>query len=255
MKPSWWISTAAFLASTALSIETSPFYAPQEAEPNKRAYDVLQLLSKRVANNCPSGYNPCSTLNNSNICCKTDSHCSRDAADNIACCPTGASCTGSLVAATSATSSTSSFMFPQYTLASETTGSEGPSITGSTISGAYPFIYVPTTFSNAATCSAYYSQCQKDYSQCTQKLGNGGQYGVTVAGNDGAGVTVQGGAATATAGVCASLKLEACHGLNLGYCASSDKDSSENGASSSGRGTSLKDLCFGMAVGVAGMFI
>ena len=76
-----------------------------------------------------------------------------------------------------------------------------------------------------------------------------------MAGNDGAGVTVQGGGATATAGVCASLKLEACHGLNLGYCASGDKDSSENWASSSGRRTSLKDLCFGMAVGVAGMFI
>lgn len=259
MKASWCF-IALSLISTALSAEndTSPFYPPKEAqaETNRRAHVVLQVLNKRVANNCPSGYNPCSNLNNLNICCKHDSRCSRDAADNIACCPTGASCTGNLAA----TTSTSSFMFPQYATASATDHSTcGPVSTGSTLSGPYPFISVPTTFSDAATCSSYYSRCETDYTRCTSSLGNGGQYGVTVAGDGGAGVTVQGGGATPVATVCSSLRLDACHGLNLGYCNSyhngQDGESGASSFASAGRVPSLQDLVFGVTIGAAGMFI
>lgn len=255
MKTSW-LLPAFSLISTALSIDTVPFHAPVAAEEQKRAYEVLQILNKRVANNCPGGYNPCSNLDNPNVCCRSDAHCSRDAADNIACCPNGASCTGSLVAATG---TTSSFMFPQSataTVTSEPTATNGISITGSTINGLYPFVYVPTSFADAATCSAYYSRCQSDYTQCTSSLGSNGRYGVTVAADNGAGVTVQGGEATPVVSACSSMRLEACHGLNLGYCedAYGSGGGNENGAASI-RATSLQDLMFGMVVGVAGMFI
>lgn len=77
-----------------------------------------------------------------------------------------------------------------------------------------------------------------------------------MAGNGGAGVTIQGGGAEATASACSGLKLEACHGLNLGYCNSynTGEQNSEN-AGSPGKATSPQDLVLGVIVAVAGMFI
>lgn len=246
-----------FPIPTATVSTVVPFDRPLPAEePQKRAFEVLQILNKRVANDCPSGYNPCSTLDNPKICCRSGSRCARDAADNIACCPTGASCTGSLFATTT---DTSSFRFPQYGTAASTTSdetSQGALATGSTMPGAYPFVYVPTTFSDATTCSAYYTRCETDYARCTASLGNGGsgQWGVTGA----AGVTVQGGAAAQETGsTCSSLQLEACHGLNMGYCNSynSGKQDSESVGSPVRAASSPRDLVFGVVVAVAGMLI
>lgn len=245
------------IATTAAptATPTVPFDRPLEAlEPQRRAFEVLQILNKRVASDCPSGYNPCSTLDNPKVCCRDGSRCARDEADNIACCPSGASCTGSLLASTT---DTSSFRFPQYGTAAATADDEtahGALATGSTMPGAYPFVYVPTTFADAKTCSAYYTRCETDYSSCTASLGNGGnaqQWGVTGA----AGVTVQGGAAAQETGsTCSKLQLEACHGLNLGYCDSyHDGKQNENVGFTSG--SRPRDLAFGLVVAVAGVLV
>lgn len=117
----------------------------------------------------------------------------------------------------------------------------------------YPFVYIPTSFSNAASCTSYYSLCESSYTACTANLA--GQYGVTVAGPNGAGVTVHGGSsATPAASVCSSLSMEACHGLNLAHCNSYDSWQSNESRASFKR-TSIQDLIFGFAVGVAGVFI
>lgn len=257
MRASWWIGIwATFLSSTVRSVDTAPFAAPEQAEANKRAFEVLQLL-RRSDNNCPSGYSPCTSLGKSDACCKKGTNCSRDAADNVACCPTGASCTGSLTASATGGSYTgSSFMFPQDATASTT----APSVTGSpgsTLSGAYPFVYVPTTFTDASTCSSYYSRCQSDYSQCTGALM--GRYGVTVGGNGGAGTTVEAITATSQAtSICSSLSVEACHGLGLGYCGTVKTGTAHEASGNAAvprRASSLHDLVLGLAVGVAGMFV
>jgi hypothetical protein len=153
-----------------------------------------------------------------------------------------------------------SFMFPQGATATTTTStadSSAASITGSTISGAYPFVYVPTAFSNAATCSSYYSLCQSEYSQCTAQLM--GRYAVTVGGAGGAGVTVEAATATSQAtSICSSLSQAACHGLQLSYCATAAA-ATAHAASGNGaalvRTTSLHDLILGLMVGIAGVFI
>ncbi|KAJ5632603.1 hypothetical protein N7490_008942 [Penicillium lividum] len=256
MRASWWIGICAtFLPTAVLSIDTAPFSSPEDAT-NKRAFEVLQILKR--TDNCPSGYNACTNEGNSNACCITGTTCTKDSADNIACCPTGASCTGSLTAtatstATGTTETGSSFFFPQGGTATTT---ESGSETATTASGAYPFVYVPTSFANAKTCSSYYSQCQSEYTGCTQALI--GRYGVTVGGSGG-GVTVE--AVTATSqvtSICSSLSVKACHGLSLAYCASIETatatDASGNGALP-GRTSSLHDLTLGLVVGVAGMFI
>ncbi|KAE8315035.1 hypothetical protein BDV41DRAFT_206679 [Aspergillus transmontanensis] len=248
MKVFVWIS-AAFFASTVLSIETLPFSPPQSAEANKRAYEVLRILKR--ADSCPAGYDPCSNMGRSDVCCRQGAVCSRDAADNIACCPTGAKCTGSLTG--DSTSTSTSFRFPGTATASmTTTGPNDATITGSTMPGAYPFVYVPTTFPNAGVCSSYYSLCQSEYTGCLSSLGGG--YAVTVAA-EGGGVTRAGGGAAGAVSTCSSLSMNACHGLNLGYCDTYATGTGDMNRAPPGRTSSLEDLVFGMVIGVAGMFI
>ncbi|KAI2684472.1 hypothetical protein LCP963914a_5204 [Penicillium roqueforti] len=232
----------------------TPFTAAEAAIANKRAFEVLRIL-RRADNNCPSGYNPCTDLGNGDACCKQGTNCSRDAANNIACCASGASCTGSLTGTTT-TGTGTAFMFPSGATATTTTEGE-TSATGSTLDAAYPFVVVPTSFGNAESCSSYYSVCQSEYTQCTGALM--GRYGVTIDGAGG-GVTVEAVTASSQAtSICSSLSLEACHGINLGYCSSvatqtASAEANGNDASPV-RMSSLHDLVFGLAVGVAGMFI
>lgn len=256
MRASWWIGIwAAFLPSSVLSIDTTPFSAPGNVEVNKGAFKVLQLL-RRSGNNCPSGYNnPCTKQGDSNACCPDGTHCTVDAANNIACCPAGASCTGVLTG--TPTGAGSSFLFSQGATATTAAAGAGATITGSTVPGAYPFIYVPTTFANPETCSSYYFYCQSEYTQCTGALM--GRYGVTVGGAGGAGVTVEAVTATAQAtSICSSLSAKACHGLGLGYCASvptSNAYGASGNAAVPGQTASLSDLILGLSVGIAGVFV
>lgn len=251
MKVSGWIS-ATFLASTVVSIETLPFSPPTTPESGKGAYDVLLRLMKRDGD-CPAGYNACTNMDKSDICCKQGSKCARDEADNIACCPTGASCTGSLTGGSGgAGASSTSFRFPRTATATQTTAPNDATITGSTMPGGYPFIYVPTSFSNAGVCSSYYSRCENDYTKCLSELGGG--YAVTV-GGAGGGVTREGGSKPSAVSTCSSLSQEACHGLNIGYCGTYHTQTDDESRASSGRTTSLQDLVFGVIIGAAGMFV
>ncbi|KAL4811206.1 hypothetical protein BDV18DRAFT_128873 [Aspergillus unguis] len=235
---------ATFLATSAFSASHIPFDSPVTASPetNHRAYDVLQLLKKRDGN-CPSGYNACSNLDNSGICCRSSAICTSDEANHIACCPSGAKCTGTIAGSTSggfAAPSTSSD-------ATQTDDDSSATITGSTIDGAYPFVAVPTSFSDADVCSSYYEQCEREYTSCVTYFGG---WGVTVTGG-GADFTQTGGAASAIE-TCSSLSQAACHGLSLGDCGNY-----EGGADGTGvrRTSSLHDIVVGMLIGAAGFFI
>ena len=248
MRIAGWISTT-FFVSTGLSIETErlPFSPPQPTGNHARALDVLRIL-KRSDNNCPAGHNPCTNMDSPDVCCKQGSRCSRDANDHIACCPTGASCTGSLP--TSSNSDGNSFKFPSTASATHTTGANDATLTGSTIQGEYPFVNIPTSFPNGGVCSSYYSLCQSEYTGCLSKLGGG--YAVTV-GGEGGGVTREG--APSAVATCSSLSMEACHGLHLGYCDTHQTAHDDGNRAPAGRTSSLQDLFFGMLVSVAGMLI
>lgn len=259
MRPLWWIWVwATLLPTTVYCLDTKPFSEPHIVESNKRAFEVLQMLKR--ADSCPGGYNPCSNEGNANACCREGTTCTKDSANNIACCSTGASCTGSLTGTKTASQtsggSSGSFVFPNGATATTTEEGSGATHTGSTLSGPYPFVYVPTTISHSAECSSYYSLCQSEYTGCTQQLM--GRYGVTVGG--GAGTTVEAITASSQAtSICSSLSAEACHGLSLGYCSAVETGGGGNAAGNNaalpGRTSSLQDLAFGLMIGVAGMFV
>ncbi|KAL2810443.1 hypothetical protein BJX63DRAFT_315670 [Aspergillus granulosus] len=230
---------ATFLTSSVLSIETIPFAHPITAGPesNRLAYDILDLFKRD--GNCPGGYDPCG---DTGVCCRTDARCTSDEADHVACCPSSASCTGTLTGGSSG-----GFQFPSTSDATPT-GDDGPGVTGSTMSGVYPFVYVPTAFSDADQCSSYYDRCESDYRQCITYLGGG--YGVTVTGG-GADFTQAGGSGGAVE-TCSSLRQSACHGLDLGVCGNYEGGSDGAGCR---RTSSLHDIVVGLLVGAAGLFI
>ncbi|PGH00562.1 hypothetical protein AJ79_08165 [Helicocarpus griseus UAMH5409] len=246
------------------SKNTSPFYQPRfdSANPNPilldthNAKDILKaLLAKREeGGQCKDDFNSCALLGAQEACCQPDAVCSRDDANNIACCPSGAACTGVLKGPepteTNNQPSSSNFMFPQPGTATTTpppTGTER----GTTIPNApYPFTIIPTTFPGQEACVSAYQGCQAQFSSCTASLG--GRHGVTVGGG-GQGITVPGSEPTGVnpRSVCESLSTMACHGLQVGYCTAFREGT--GGAGRNGGNGLLYDIVVGFAVAVAGV--
>lgn len=208
---------ARFVLTT--SPERSPFLQPYFEPSFDIAIHDSHILDKRQ-NNCPAGATSCSNLGNSGACCASNTNCQLDQAGHVACCPSGASCTGTIGANTgsstqASTTTSNAFIVPT------STNQVNPQVTAtgvSTVPNAFfPFVFLPATFSNAAGCSSYYSSCQTEYNSCTASLG-GTVNGVTVSGLGG-GVTVAGSTPTVQAqSICSSLSSQACSNVQLANC-------------------------------------
>ncbi|KKZ61232.1 hypothetical protein EMCG_04150 [[Emmonsia] crescens] len=254
--------------NTDTDTETSPFYQPRfggdsnaipiflESRNAKGAIAIAIALAKRQSN-CQAGFNSCALLGAAEACCQPNAVCSRDDANNIACCPSGAACTGRLSDPSQATSS--NFMFPQPGTATTTSATITPPPTlGPTVPNApFPFTIIPTTFANQEACVSAYTGCQVQYSSCTASLG--GVNGVTIGvGGGQGGITVPGVVPTAgnPQSVCSSLSTEACHGLQAEYC-TAFRDGVGSGAVAARRGSNglLYDIVVGVVVAVAGMVV
>ena len=239
MRASVFVSLVFVFSGASASFDAlSPYVNPLDYT------DFPPRLFKRQG--CPGGFTNCGALGNSGACCPTNQVCARDSAGNVACCPVRALCTGTIsgtapgtgvgsstgaviiggstgtsavptqsgpVVTSSSVTATSGFLFPS------TTTTPAPSFTGSTVPGAvFPFVFIPTTFANAAECSSYATSCSNQYQSCLATLG-GGVNGVTVSGAN-VGITVQGASTTvaSASSVCSSLSQQACYGLQTGIC-------------------------------------
>jgi hypothetical protein len=149
----------------------------------------LKLL-KRQSNGCKSGYANCATLGAPGLCCKTTDVCAQDSGGNVACCPTQASCTGTIrPVSTGSTTTTAGGSGGSTSIA--VVGGAGAATTDSTAAGGsvatigssgtttgivfvgasgttggtqqtsggsrsyvnnpyYPYAFIPTTYANAA---------------------------------------------------------------------------------------------------------
>ena len=249
------------LAITSVSASDSSAFFPPNFE---QLFGSLQ----RRQNDCQSGYNSCSNLGESSSCCPPNTTCALDQAGHIACCPVNAVCTGTInvgsstttaaglststttVVGGTATATTNGFIVPASTTgAAQATGAAGG---GSTVQdAAFPFLYNPTTYADAAVCSSYYSRCQTEYASCTASLG-GGANGVTVSGA-GVGITVQGVTATLAAAlsVCSSLSSQACYGLQLSNCQTYTGTATGTLINPNAAPTKCAGALYGVGVGVA----
>ncbi|KAI9790258.1 MAG: hypothetical protein M1816_005283 [Peltula sp. TS41687] len=253
-----WKSTLGlvFLPATFLALGSttslSPFIAPTPEE----AWNVQRQpvgLQKRQ-NSCPSNYNPCSSLNagfsSGSVCCASGTDCQLDQAGHVACCPRGASCTGTISVGTASSSTgagggntaggfivggagggpttsgsglaaASSTTTNNFLAPATTTSITQQGFTPGAPSNAYfGFIPIATPFPNQQVCSSAYSSCQTEFQKCTATLGGGGvgANGVSISVG---GVTINGPVtllAPSAASICQSLSTQACLGLQLSNC-------------------------------------
>ena len=218
-----------FLSSFVSASGFSPFLLPYAGWSIQDVEGSTGDLSKRQSG-CALGFISCANLGGTGVCCKSNAMCALDQAGHVACCPMGSACTGtinagSVVATALSTSNTITSLAPsQATVASTTTGNRAQ-ITGlrSTVPNSYfPFVYLPSSFSNGADCSLSYSSCASAFSSCTSSLG-GGSNGVTAPGvtitGPGVGATAQTSLPSASAAsICSSLSTQACYPLQLANC-------------------------------------
>ena len=211
------------------SSEYSPFFPPYIESSLHDVEGSAGGLLKRQ-NSCGSGYISCANLGGTGVCCKSNAMCALDQAGHVACCPVGSACTGTINAASvvatglSASSATASSTSSRPTTTTSTTAA-GAQITGarSTVANSYfPFVYLPTSFSNAADCSSSFSSCASAFTSCTSSLGSGAN-GITAPGVTITGPGVGAGAQTplpsaSAASICSSLSTQACYPLQLANC-------------------------------------
>ncbi|KAH8598985.1 hypothetical protein B0O99DRAFT_614696 [Bisporella sp. PMI_857] len=218
--------------------------------------------------NCPTNYNSCSTLakNLGGACCTAGSVCSLDRARNVACCPIGASCTGTIIVGT-ATGTTGVFLGASTVTSVSATTTSGSAATPTITAGSvtyvtnqyFPFPIIPTTYSNSAACNSAYEACTSNYAACTANLAGTG-FGVTIVAPNGGGVTVaptvaQVAAASATS-ICSSLSQQACYGIQSDSCAVFGGGSFSAGSTGAAGRTGSGRGCVAMgvvAMGIAGM--
>ncbi|KAI9738641.1 MAG: hypothetical protein M1834_008146 [Cirrosporium novae-zelandiae] len=233
----------------------SPFLLPFE-DVFFSSEELERELLKRAT--CPTGYNSCSNMGNANACCTTTATCTLDENSNVACCPTRAACTGTInyvsasttsglvlggTTTTTTTSSTSGFAFGSTTATA--------TVAASTITNPYfPWVYIPTTYPNAAECTSAYSSCQTEYSSCTSSLATMG-YAVTISAAGG-GVTQAATGTAAAISICSSLSAKGCYGLRETQC---DAFGTATGNAAPARCTgAMYGIGVGMAIGFAGAF-
>jgi hypothetical protein len=219
----------------------------------------LELVKRQQQSGCASGYAACAQLD-PGLCCRNTEVCARDGANNVACCPMNARCTGTIIPNPAQTVSLSSL--PSSNIASPTTTS--PTQTGSFVQSGtgsrsmvpnqyYPFAFIPTTYTNAAACSSAYTSCQTEAASCTSALANG-LPGVTISGpNGGATITAIASLGQVSASqICSSLSATACSGLAVAACSAFG---SGNGGAAMTRCGNMYGVGAGVALGIAGQLL
>jgi len=260
------------LAQTVLTSPSIPFSAPIRQNINHNG------LFKRTTT-CQKGFLSCDYMNIEGYCCPSSAQCGIDGLGHVACCPIGAACSGTVQGggfATQVITQTQAQVTPSPAVTAslvggQTTGAGGALVLNgastttaagvfSTNGGSasyvpnqyYPsFKVIPTTYVNAASCSAAWSGCQTDLVKCTSFLG-GGVAGVTISAPNFQTLTptVTYDMLTASA-ICSSLSQIACSGLQVTACT---VFGNSNAAPSQGCGA-VYAAGMGAAVGVAGQWM
>lgn len=80
-----------FLSAIPISISD---YIPQLAPNASSEEAVHENLRRQNSNTCPSSFNSCANLGAPGLCCSENAICAPDQGGHVACCPSGAACTG-----------------------------------------------------------------------------------------------------------------------------------------------------------------
>ncbi|OJD37708.1 uncharacterized protein BKCO1_6000212 [Diplodia corticola] len=149
------LSTPTPASASNTAATTSPTTTPAPDHHNllallKRQASSSSSSSSSGGTTCPASYSACAALGAPGLCCHRSSNCAVDQAGHVACCPSGAVCTGSIRASSTvaagygvttvtegqgsgSTSSLGSFVLPtSVTTTTGTTGGGGFIVVAST---------------------------------------------------------------------------------------------------------------------------
>lgn len=79
-----------FVSGFSITLED---YLPPAFSTNTSEHE---LLKRQYSNSCPQNFHNCANLGAPGLCCATAAVCSADSAGNVACCPIGAECSGTI---------------------------------------------------------------------------------------------------------------------------------------------------------------
>ncbi|KAH7054607.1 hypothetical protein B0J12DRAFT_458359 [Macrophomina phaseolina] len=82
-------------APAAPATTADPFWGIQDL---KKRQGTSSSSTSTGGTTCPTSYTACAALGAPGLCCRRNSRCAVDQAGHVACCPSGAVCTGSLTA-------------------------------------------------------------------------------------------------------------------------------------------------------------
>lgn len=76
----------------------SPFLSVLDWSQQTAFNETLHQVAKRAVDptSCPTGYKNCANIGAPGLCCANSAICAPDQAGHVACCPSGAACTGSI---------------------------------------------------------------------------------------------------------------------------------------------------------------
>ncbi|CAD0043804.1 unnamed protein product [Aureobasidium pullulans] len=76
----------------------SPFLSVLDWSQQTASNETLHQVAKRAVDptSCPTGYKNCANIGAPGLCCANSAICAPDQAGHVACCPSGAACTGSI---------------------------------------------------------------------------------------------------------------------------------------------------------------
>ncbi|KAH0349949.1 hypothetical protein KCU81_g2593, partial [Aureobasidium melanogenum] len=95
----WMLCSLLLLLSSLASASLfAPFLSVLEWSQQTSSNETFHELPKRALNptSCPTGYKNCANLGAPGLCCANSAICAPDQAGHVACCPSGAVCTGAI---------------------------------------------------------------------------------------------------------------------------------------------------------------
>ncbi|CAD0094859.1 unnamed protein product [Aureobasidium vineae] len=91
-------SVLLLLTSLASASLFAPFLSvpdwSQQTSSNETSYDLVKRALDPTS--CPTGYKNCANIGAPGLCCTNSAICAPDQAGHVACCPSGAVCTGAI---------------------------------------------------------------------------------------------------------------------------------------------------------------
>lgn len=148
-----------FTHASLFSPFVSAFDSFSSISTNQTSEEHEFLKRQATSTSCPTSFNSCAGLGAPQLCCASSQVCSADYAGHVACCPTGAACTGTISSVVTTVTTAGVIVTTEYDsaglLVTTTITSGQSSTTSTTTTSGVAGASATTTASTTATASGF----------------------------------------------------------------------------------------------------